>query len=207
MREDLELDTLDTQIQDSYYDYVSKTTYRGEDFWIVFDDVEFKKSLGFESQKDFEEYLDEIFEYNWGYSDSWQECYNCGVAIYTDDYTQEDYWIDYEGSGIYCKNCVKTVPEVRNSYLEYLSNNAEACNTLLSNHELEEAGLEKLEGTYEDGYYGRNDSPSKILNDLRDKYPYGEFIFNLTGGGAFYTGYEVWAFPGYKEGAIEDAKE
>lgn len=204
MREDLELDTIDNQIQDSYYDYASKTTYRGQDFWIIYERDQFKKELGFENWSEFEEYLDEIFDGNWGYSDSWNECYNCGNAVYLDDYYNQDYWIDYEGSGIYCGDCVRHVPEIRDSYLEYLANNSDACNTFLSESQLEEAGLIKLEGDYEDGYYGRNDSPSRILNELREKYPNGKFVFDLKKNNAFSTSYTVWAFPGYEEGAIED---
>lgn len=202
MREDLELEPVDsTTINDNYFNYASKTQYKGEDFWIVFEKDEFKDYLGFESYEEFENFLDEIFDYNWGYSDSWQECYNCGKAVYLDDYYTQDYWIDYDGSGLYCGDCVRNNEEVRSAYLDYLANNEDACNSFLSENQLEEAGLEKLEGEYEDGYYGRNDSPHQILNNLMNKYPNGRFVFDLRSHDGYNTVYTVWAFPGYKEGA------
>lgn len=85
------------------------------------------------------------------------------------DIYQQDYWIDYEGSGLFCGDCVRDVPEVRREYIEFLLNNADACNTFLSESQLEEEGLIKLGNEYEYGYYGRREQPQQILNELREK--------------------------------------
>ena len=207
MHEDLELNTIENQLDDKCFEFMSKTTYRDKDFYIIFEKDELKNYLGFESTRELEEFLDEVTDYSWGYSGDWEECYNCGKAIYMEDLYEQDYWIDFDGSGIFCGDCVRNDSNIREAYLESISNNADSCNTFLSDSQLEEAGLIRLEGQYESGYYGRNDNPYEILNKLMDKYPYGKFVFNLTNNSRWNSEYEVWAFPGYEEGAIDNNEE
>ena len=203
MREDLDIEEIGGLPEDLIGNYVDKTTYNGRDFYIIYDKEGLMKELGF-SDDDIESYLDEIFDGAWGYQGDWETCYNCGKAIYMEDYYSQDYWVDYEGSGLYCGDCVREVPEIRDAYLEFLANNVDNCNTFLSERQLEEAGLIKLEGSYESGYYGRHDNPSEIYNKLADKYPNGRFIFDLDNSDRWNTKYSVWAFPGYDEGAVEN---
>lgn len=209
IREDIDITDIEhSDDTEDYDDYVCKTTYQGSPFWIVYDSDGFKEYLGISSNSDFEDYLDEIFDNSWGYSDSWETCSNCGVAIWLDDFYRQDYWADYDGScGWFCSDCVREEPEVRDRYIHSLINNPDACNDFLSDRQLEEAGLIKLEDEYESGYYGRNDSPKQILDGLLEKYPNGKFIFNLYNTNRWSTTYGVWAFEGYDEGAIEDEEE
>lgn len=208
MKEDLELNPVDNHtITDAWYNYMSVTSYKGNEFWIIYDKPGFMDYLGFKDDSDFEDFLDDASDYNWGYSEDYDTCYNCDKPVYLNDFYHQDYWFDYDGNGLYCNDCIEEVPEIRDLYLNHLINNSSACNTILTDHELLQAGLEKLDGDYESGYFGRNDRPVDILNQLLDKFPNGKFIFNLTGGGGFSTTYEVWVYPGYDEGAENEEEQ
>ena len=209
MPEELQLDTIQGDRTQLYNDYAYEVTFKGNPFWIVYDSDAFKKAAGFEKDDyaAFEAFLDELYDNNWGYEDSWRPCDYCGEAIYTDDYTHQDYWVDYDAGCFYCADCIRNNDSIARDYLEWLTNSSERCNDFLSDSDLERLGLIKIQEGFESGYYGRNDSPARILIKLLEKYPNGQFIFSFNNKHAFGYSYDVWAFPGYEEGAREDEEE
>ena len=204
IKEDLELIPTDIDFpEEMLTNYLFRTS---DDFVIVDDWSGLMKELGFNSSGELADYLDERYGDNWGDNESWTDCSYCGKAIYLDDYYRHDYAVINE-SGFYCSECIKNVPSVRDDYLEDLTNNDSACNEFLSESELEDAGLIKLENEqYEYGYFGRRDNPKDILDRLLRKYPNGKFVFDEQGN-QYNIVYTVWAYPGYEEGAIEDEEE
>lgn len=169
--------------------------YNGEDFMIVdsWDDViEIQKALdpSFEPKDKYDtKVLDDYMP--WGFSDSYVVCDECGDVICTEPdskHWKADFFVS--DNGIVCGDCVREDPQ---DYIEYLVNNPNNANTILDPSNLEDEGFEKLDGdTYQSGYYGRNDDPKSILKDLMNKYPQGEFIFNVIGVGQFAVDFDVY---------------
>lgn len=201
-----EFELIDTIPSEMYDDFVQKATHNGEPFYIVFDKEGLKKELGFSSYTDMESFCDDIFgEWNWGYDDQYITCDFCGEIINLEDYGG-DYWIDYEYYGGVCGNCVRTTNRATEAYLEYLTNNPDAVNTLLDTGTLTEYGYTQLEGEYQYGSFGRRESPRHILDNLLAKYPQGEFIFDLVSN-RYATQYTVWAKEGYDREVLDDEEE
>lgn len=169
--------------------------YDGEDFMIVdsWEDVQkIQKCIdpNFEPKDRWDSsVLDNAI--NWGFSDSYTTCEECGDVICTEPDSKHwvaDFFVsDY---GIECGDCVRNNPQ---EYIQSLINNPRNANTILDDSDLEYEGFEKLEGDYQSGWYDRHDDPEDILSDLLDKYPYGEFIFSVTSNAQFATNFEVWA--------------
>lgn len=91
--------------------------------------------------------------------------------------------------------------EEKKNYLDYLTNEPERANTILSNKELETSGYKKLNTEdYANGWYGRNDDPKKILDNALDESPDGEFIFSISSQNPFETSFDLWA----KKGTYRD---
>lgn len=165
-----------------------------DDFMIITTDEDmkrtadyFRKSRPELAEEDDERILDEVFGDDWGYSDEWTECSNCGHAINT---MHDNLFVDYKE--IYCENCVRKEPD---NYIKYLINDPQNANTILSDNELMKEGFEKLnaEPFYNEYYDGQNDDPSIILDEMQDKYPNGEFIFSVTGkSNPFITKFDIW---------------
>lgn len=200
MKEDL--DIIPGHEIDYNSDYITKTKYKDEDFWIVDDIDGLEEYLNMNDRSDVERLLDTLFHYNWGYRGEWETCMNCGNAFYTQDNFTHDYWVSSEG-GIYCGDCIKNNEIIQSSYVDSLINNSNKCNTFLSDSQLEELGLEKV-GDYKWGYFGTNINPKPVLDKLLTKYPNGKFIFSLNENKVYSISYGVWAFPGYTEGEIKD---
>lgn len=206
IKEDLELQPTEIDYPEEMFD---NYLFRTSDDFVIVDDVDgLMEFLGFEEYSDLSDYLDDRYGYDqWGDSESWTNCSYCGKAIYLDDYYSRDYWIEPQGSGIFCSDCVRNETGVRDDYIKSLINDSEKCNEFLSEQDLEDFGLVKLEDEYESGYYGRNNNPHIILDTLLSKYPNGKFIFDSNSRNRYNIVYTVWAFPGYEEGAIEDEEE
>ena len=203
IREELDLVPMGDIPDDILNNYLFITS---DGFCIVDDYTGLKKELGFTGEE-LDEFLDERFDSNWGISEDWTDCSYCGKAIYLSSYYGNDYALIAE-SGFYCSDCIKNVPEIRDAYLEDLTNDPDKCNEFLSEDELRAAGLIKLEGRYGYGYFnGSTDNPRRVLTLLLTRFPNGKFIFDLLNSNRYAVEYSVWAYPGYEEGAIEYEEE
>lgn len=172
------------------YDYGD---YEGDEFFIFgsWDDVmEAQKILApdYEPTDDMDTTkIDELLNGNWGFRDEYDTCYHCGKIVNTQPYGRPDFVItEYE---LLCNDCAKESEE----YLQSLINNPKKANTVYEPDELEDLGFTRLDNNYENGWYDRVDDPTEILDELLQKYPEGEFIFNITSyGNPFATYFEVW---------------
>ena len=185
--EDGEVDSILDTIEE--YSSVGEWKANGKQFWIIWDWNGLKNALRCESYNELNEILDDTLgPDNYGSDEDYAICCGCGdiICLGYDDYYLEDDWV--------CADCVKEDPEY---YLEYLTNDPDRVNTILSADELSEAGLVQLEGGYSYGYYGTRDNPSEILNNLLERYPNGRFIFNQVDTDRAQCDFNVWAFEGY----------
>lgn len=126
---------------------------------------------------------------NWGFSDEYTTCDECGDIIRTSATHygwKPDYWIN--NGSICCGKCIRNYPE---EYIEHLTNNYHAANTILNSEALEEYGYIKLPEQYETGFHpGQNDSPEKIYNEIKNKYD--SIIFEILDSGQFDIRWTIW---------------
>ncbi len=85
---------------------------------------------------------------------------------------------------------IDDVEEDPSEYLEYLTNNPNAANCF--DIDLSIYGFSLVEGGFEAGFYGTDDSPAEILKKLLDKYPNGKFIFSDFKPEQFRVCFSVW---------------
>lgn len=135
--------------------------------------------------------IDTVFNDNWGFSDEYAVCDDCGTVIRTspDSYSwKPDFWVS-DGE-IRCGDCVRDNPA---DYIASLLDNPESANTILSDDELKENGFAKVNpDSYENGWYDKQDEPKDILATAQDKEPDSEFLFSVSGEGQFYTKFDLW---------------
>jgi len=136
--------------------------------------------------------IDNLKDVEWGFSDEWSRCDECGKVIRTqpDSYSfVPDYWVT-DGE-ILCGDCVRG--NHAEEYVQSLINKERLANTILTDDNLEELGFIRIESDFESGWYDRNDSPKEILQTALDKHPNGEFLFSISGQAQFATQFELWA--------------
>lgn len=139
---------------------------------------------------------------NWGFSDEYTTCGECGQLIKTspDSYAWTPDFAIVNECELLCGDCIRTSPD---SYLQDLINNATRANTVLNDEQLEEAGFKQITEEYEAGWYGRFDDPKQVLSTLEDKFD--EVIFSISAQGQFATNFVCWVrspkynFPDYME--------
>lgn len=144
--------------------------------------------------EDIDEWFEEIVKavtgkrYNWGYSDEYITCSNCGLAVcITPDYQnwQPDFWAN-EGEFL-CGDCVR---EESDSYIEFLTNNPHAANTIVPEQVLREHGFERVTGRdYSSGFGGAGDDPQKVFAEFQDTH---DVIFNIRFNNPFYVEWDVY---------------
>jgi len=128
------------------------------------------------------------YDVNFFYNDSCVICDGCGKIISTETYDKPDYYIDYEYCSVSCRDCVKKDPE---NYLDYLNNNTDSANVLLTEKEMNENGYYLLETGYENGLYeGMNDSPKTIFERLEKTY--SDIIFSISSLNPFMLSFDVY---------------
>lgn len=199
--EDIDADLLG-KLEDIYrkgdLDFMMAPDEDGEQFVIVYgwDDVQdIQKALdpSFEPKDKYDSsLLDKAMDGNWGFSDEYSVCDECGHVIKTtpDSYSwKPDFFVDYEEGTIHCGDCVRKDPE---GYLNSLINNPDRANTILSPKELEGLGFQRIGQDYQAGWYDRNDNPKDILGKAMDEQPNASFIFSIKAQGQFATDFELW---------------
>ena len=130
--------------------------------------------------------------YEIAWSESYELCDNCGLAIRIDhdSYCWQPEFIRTDGM-IYCNACSKEyIPE----YLQSLENRyKQALNNRAINPE--DFGYTKLQDGFENGWYGRNDDPKEILRSLQ-KQGKERVLFQVTDVGQFKAEFAVWEYTG-----------
>lgn len=122
------------------------------------------------------------------WEDEWVACNECYKLIRTqpDSYSWlKSYWLQ-DGIGYYCKDCILDDPE---DYLEYLDGNSRNADTL--GIDLEKYGYQRVKEDYENGWYGIEDDPEAIADDLR-AVGIEHFIFTIDCSGQFNTYFSIW---------------
>ena len=142
------------------------------------------------------------YEIEW--SENYELCDNCGLAIRTthDNYCWQPEFIRTAEDGIYCNDCAAPyIPE----YLESLENRYKMA---LNNYAINPAdyGYTELQSGFENGWYGRNDEPKEILRSLQ-KEGKERVLFQVTGVGQFMVDFAVWEYTGELEAEYVTAYE
>lgn len=114
------------------------------------------------------------------YGDEYSTCSDCGKVIRTspDSYHwQPDFHI---GDGyIACNECFNGDSDYQEKYLEERINNPkQAVNGVMSEQQIMDLGFEKVDETFEDGWYHVNDDPKEIYDRLSEKYDDVLFLVN-----------------------------
>lgn len=116
----------------------------------------------------------------WGFSDEYTTCDDCGNIIRTspDSYHwQPDFYI---GDGfIVCNRCFNDSEDYQEEYLaDKINNPKQAVNGLMTEEQIEELGFKKLNSEYEYGWYNVNHDPEKIYEALSKDFE--EILFYVN---------------------------
>lgn len=135
----------------------------------------------------------------WGFSDEYTTCCDCGNVIRTspDSYGwQPDYYV---GDGfIACKECFDNTPNYQEAYIEERINNPQnAVNGLLDKDQIEELGFVEVDEDFENGWYNRHDNPQKIYDRLSENYE--EVLFYVDGVGQFHVSFVAFVRGEYND--------
>jgi|SRR5690606_26542128 len=116
----------------------------------------------------------------WGFSDEYTTCDDCGNIIRTspDSYHwQPDFYI---GDGfIVCNRCFNDSEDYQEEYLaDKINNPKQAVNGLMTEEQIKELGFKKLNSEYEYGWYNVNHDPEKIYEALSKNFEEVLFYIN-----------------------------
>jgi hypothetical protein len=143
--------------------------------------------------------VNELFDLDsveWGFGDEYTRCGcgSCSSALRIQpsswDWAPPGVFVDYEGYVI--KDHLDD--DMIEAVVEDKINNAE--NALSGSFwiaALKKLGFTKMPREFAAGFYHKHDNPSKILEELRKKYPRDEFVFHITSQAQFETGFTVYA--------------
>lgn len=116
----------------------------------------------------------------WGFSDEYTTCDDCGNIIRTSPnsyHWQPDFYI---GDGfIVCNRCFNDNEYYQEEYLaDKINNPKQAVNGLMTEEQIKELGFKKLNGEYEYGWYNVNHDPEKIYEALSKNFEEVLFYIN-----------------------------
>lgn len=117
-------------------------------------------------------------------------CSNCGRWIPNPTIGTYDYWIDYQHGEVTCKDCLRSNPAWARDYVETCKNNPKMANTLLPDAMLQGMGWHEMEEGYENGWYGIEDDPVKIMERLNNRGL--DVVFSITDVNPFATRFSAW---------------
>lgn len=116
----------------------------------------------------------------WGFSDEYTTCNDCGNIIRTSPdsyYWQPDFYV---GDGfIVCNRCFNDSEDYQEEYLaDKINNPKQAVNGLMTEEQIKDLGFEKLDSEYESGWYNVNHDPEKIYEALSKNFEEVLFYIN-----------------------------
>ena len=74
----------------------------------------------------------------------------------------------------------------------FIDEDSRALPTWFPTDELEALGFEQKSCDFANGWYGRVDNPSKIIDSIKEKYPNAEVVFQIDYAHMFEVGFCVW---------------
>lgn len=128
-------------------------------------------------------------EFNIEWEDEWTTCGDCGKLVRTsgDSYSWKPYYAILNDCEVFCGDCIKKNPS---EYLESLINNPSKAD--IFDLDLEKEGFTKLDARFENGFYGSNDNPKIILENLQKEFPGNDFIFGNLEPEQFRTNFSIY---------------
>ena len=135
--------------------------------------------------------LDSIIE--WGFSDEYSTCGNCGKSFnQTPGYHGDIQRYAIVDDEILCGDCIAT--DYEEKYIESLTNNTKNAlkTSIISEERLEELGWKKQQETYESGLReGQNDNPEEISKKYKKE---NDILFTFASS-QFETEFWIWIKP------------
>lgn len=98
-----------------------------------------------------------LTEDEWGYSDEWTTCHNCGYVVRTmaDSYSWKPEYMILDDCTLLCSDCLLEDDGTKERVIDELANNPNKANTILSYKDFIDLGFEQLNvHHYESGWYG-----------------------------------------------------
>ena len=154
--------------------------------------------------------LGDILGSEWGFSDEYTTCSYCYDVIRTfpDSYSwTQDYWI--VAGEIFCGDCIREDEDLREDYIDHITNNPEKANTILNDEDFEKVGfipLAEIKETDRKEYYAGlhfdriQHDPGEQLKILNEEFD--NVLFDITSVGQFGTNWKIWVKGKIKEIAI-----
>ena len=124
------------------------------------------------------------------FTDGGHFCSNCGRWIPQPLCEPIDAWVDTEWGEVTCGDCLRKNESWAEDYVERLKNNPHSANHLLPGTMLQGMGWKEAEYEYENGWYGVEDSPPKIMKALNDAGK--DVVFDIKDVNPFATRFTVW---------------
>lgn len=126
-------------------------------------------------------FVNRLTDDTWTFRDEGFVCDECYRWHYYENRNGVGYVNYFCGDGwIVCLDCLKENDEYIKMYLADKIDNPKDANILLEENKLEDLGFEKINDyPYENGMYGDNDQPIKILEKTKEQYPNMECLFNI----------------------------
>ncbi len=173
-----------------YKHYIDFLNERGNE---AFQKMRFEHNDRYEIPEGLHE-LEEWFE--WGFSDEYTTCGNCGRSLRTEHSSYDDIpKFAILNDELLCHECIRD--EFEEEYIESVTNNPKNALklTIINESRLEELGWKELEEKYENGLHeGMNDDPKSIYNSLKADW---DVLFTFMPS-QFYIQFWAWVKP--KEG-------
>lgn len=131
----------------------------------------------------------------------WCDCCDkaCQVSSHVDS---DELWVNQESGENICDSCVH-IADNMTDYIDFLTDNPNACNKHLTEDELEARGWECLRDDYESYVGGRQDNPEDIMGEYRSKYPHAKFLFSRDAYDRWGMSFSLWA----KDMPADDGEE
>lgn len=129
---------------------------------------------------------------DWDRFDDYGQCDGCSKWVYLEAMyeSDDDFWVPPDG-GLLCGDCVRNCPD---EYIEFLKDNPDAENRLLSDDGLSEQGWEIVDtfSTFGENYPKNCAERERLLSELRRRYPGADFIFDASCAYTWRREYRVW---------------